>query len=76
VRNSCTAKDVVPSPRLKRVQRLVAFTTFAMFGLVLAVAVLGEGRTSRILLLEASKEIPKGRRAVVHVVDRRHVDDG
>jgi hypothetical protein len=47
-----------------------------MFGLVLAVVVLGERRTSRILLLEASKEVPKGRRAVVHVVDRRHVDDG
>jgi hypothetical protein len=47
-----------------------------MFGLVLAVVVLGERRTSRISLLEASKEVPKGRRAVVHVVDRRHVDDG
>jgi hypothetical protein len=76
VGDSCTTKDAVPSPQIKRIYGPIAFTLLAVFGFALGAVVLRRERTIVVLLLKASKEIPKGRRAVVHIVQRRHVGDG
>jgi hypothetical protein len=74
--DSCTTKDAAPSPRIEGVlRRMIVFTMLVVSGLVLVVAILSKERMSGTLLLETSKEIPKGCRAVVHVIERRHVGD-
>lgn len=68
-----TEELLTPSPRVER-RRVVIAVVFAVLVLVATIlTVLTKERMIVALLLETSKEVPKGS-GVVHVVERSHDD--